>query len=228
MADRPQRRPTPGTTTPLPATSVDGTQVGARRRPRGYLGSGHETIGSDILAVPAALEHLGREGRLGPRNLLEQILGAERRAALERIRADGWYPIEELLTMTDVLDARIGAFGLRRVGRTLFQLSHAERTAAALGCGRDVVFGIDGMYHHANRGRDIGGWTLLDVDDARAILEKTTPHHCAVEEGILAEALATVGCRAVVSQRQCFREGHDLCVFEVQCVGGRWAPDDDD
>jgi predicted hydrocarbon binding protein len=58
------------------------------------------------------------------------------------------------------------------------------------------------------------------MDDSHALLEKSTPHVCYLEEGIVAEALATVGCGAMVTQTRCLREGHDLCVFEVRPVAG--------
>jgi hypothetical protein len=41
------------------------------------------------------------------------------------------------------------------------------------------------MYHHANRGTGIGGWKVLRFDAGYAELEKMTPHHCVMEQGIL-------------------------------------------
>lgn len=194
-----------------------------RRRPRGYVGIDHETIGSDLLAVPETLQHLARHGRLGPKGVVDRVLSTLALERLARVEPDGWYPIEWLLEMTERLSERIGVFGLRRVGRTLFQLSHADHVASILQCGIDVITGIDGMYRHANRGKTIGGWEVVDVDASLALLDKTTPHHCALEEGILTAALAAVGCQAVVLQEACFREGADACRFVVEHLDGPWA-----
>ena len=117
--------------------------------------------------------------------------------------------------MLEQVDDRIGQFGLLKLGRTLFKLSHEARVMQAATCGRDIVYGIDAMYHTANRGQAIGGWQVIDFDDQRAELEKTTPHHCRMEEGILAAGLLAVGSPAVVSQAECFREGAEACRFVI-------------
>jgi hypothetical protein len=116
----------------------------------------------------------------------------------------------------------MGRYALIRIGRTLFNLSHRDRVVGVAKCGYDIVYGIDAMYHHAHRGGGIGGWKVISFDDARAELEKTTPVHCAVEEGILAGALQAVGARAVVRQAECLRDGDPVCRFVIQSGGGRW------
>jgi hypothetical protein len=122
----------------------------------------------------------------------------------------------------DLLDAKVGRFGLMRIGRTLFHLTHEQRVLETARSGVDIVYGLDDMYHHANRGERIGGWRVLRCDGDGAELEKTTPHHCAMEEGILAQALSSVGALAVVSQSECFREGAAACRFVIQSGGRRW------
>jgi hypothetical protein len=173
------------------------------RRPKGYVGRRHETIGSDILAVTRILR------------LPEQVLGAEEAEKLAKVDPTAWYPVEWLLDLMEALDKSVGHFGLMRMGRTLFELSHRERLIETARSARDVVYGIDGMYHHANRGIGIGGWRVIRFEPGRAELEKTTPHHCIMEQGILSGALAAVGCPSNVSQSQCFRQGADACVFVV-------------
>ena len=37
---------------------------------------------------------------------------------------EAWYPIEWLLDLMDKLDKHVGHYGLMRMGRTLFKLSH--------------------------------------------------------------------------------------------------------
>ncbi len=190
-----------------------------QRWPRGYVGKNHETIGSDLLAVKQSLQHLTGEER----SLLHaKILGAQELTRLDRVEPDDWYPIAWLLELMEKLDEKIGRYGLIRMGRTLFRLSHQERVAREVRSGADVVRGIDAMYHHANRGDQIGGWRVLALDDEGAELEKTTPHHCAMEEGILSQALIAVGAPSVVSQTRCFRQGADACRFVIQSTGGRW------
>jgi hypothetical protein len=193
--------------------------MGDVRRPKGYVGDQHETIGSDLLAVLRSLQHLGGESGYAPR----QILGAEHMERLEKIDPNGWYPIDWLLELMETLDAKLGRYGLIKMGRTLFRLSHEERVLRIARSAADIVNGIDGMYHHANRGDRIGGWRMVRFDDAIAEIEKTTPHHCAMEEGILLQALTAVGASALVSQRECFRKGAPACLFVIQSTGGHWT-----
>jgi len=184
----------------------------ARRRPKGYLGIDHETIGSDILAVLKILR------------LPEQTLGVEDAARVAAIDPLGWYPIEIMLELMDKLDKEVGHYGLLRMGRTLFNLSHEARVGKVASCARDIVYGLDAMYRHSNRGRSIGGWHVLSFEPGRATLEKTTPHHCVMEQGILSAALTTVGCPVIVTQTRCFREGADACHYEISSslVDERW------
>jgi hypothetical protein len=183
-----------------------------RRKPRGYLGKGHETLGSDILAVFQILK------------MPEQVLGAEEVRKLSQVQMDGWYPIDWLLDLMDKVDKELGQYGLLQMGRRLFALSHEERLVQVARSAADVIYGIDGMYHHANRGSSIGGWKVIRFDPGYAELEKTTPHHCVMEQGILSGALAAVKCPGIVSQKQCFRQGADSCLYVISSsfTDGRW------
>jgi hypothetical protein len=78
-----------------------------------------------------------------------------------------------------------------------------------------VIFGIDRLYHRANRGEGIGGWEVKQFRPGVAVLEKTTPHLCALEEGILLEALHTVGAESLIAQSKCMQRGDDVCLFEI-------------
>lgn len=183
------------------------------RRPKGYVGERHETIGSDILAVLRALTF-----PLG-------VLGADTVDQLESVDPEGWYPIAWLLDLMDRVDRRVGSSGLVKIGRTLFKLSHEARVLQVVRSARDIVYGIDGMYRHANRGVGIGGWTVLSFEPGRATLEKTTPHHCAMEEGILSAGLEAMRAPSRIAQSSCFRKGADACVFEVTSAvtDERWS-----
>ena len=134
-------------------------------------------------------------------------LGKQEWERLKRVEADQWYPIEQLLGLMEILEAHVGPYGLMQMGRRLFELSHKDRVKVIAKSARDIVYGIDDMYHHANNGRGIGGWKVLKFEPGLAELEKNTPHHCVMEQGILTEALLTVGCAANVSQTKCFRDG---------------------
>jgi hypothetical protein len=178
-------------------------QAARKRKPRGYSGKGHETIGSDILAVLQILK------------MPEQVLGAEEVSKLGKVQMDGWYPVDWLLDLMEKVDRELGHHALLQMGRRLFAMSHEERLAQMARSAADVVYGIDGMYHHANRGAGIGGWKVLRFDPGYAELEKTTPHHCVMEQGLLSGALAAVKCPGIVSQKQCFRQGAESCVYVV-------------
>jgi hypothetical protein len=159
----------------------------------------------------------------GGERLLSATLGSGEVERLRGVDPMGWYPIQWLLELFDTLDVKLGRATLVRVGRTLYDLSHAERVAphSAL----DIIEGIDAMYHHANRGEEIGGWRVLSFEPGQAELEKTTPHHCAVEEGILGRALGLLGIPTVIQQPVCLRRGGDACRFVITSLvtDARWS-----
>ncbi len=177
-----------------------------------YLNATHETIGSDILAVLSTMK------------VPEAVLG---KAWVERLRAlkpDAWYPISVLLELQHEVARRGGRGSLVQMGRQLFRDSHQQRLTPALHSARDVVYGIDAMYHHANRGEGIGGWQVLAFSPGHALLRKTTPHHCAIEEGILLEAIHTVGAEALINHPACMQQGAQACEIEIwsQVRDARW------
>jgi hypothetical protein len=185
------------------------------RRPRGYDGRNHETIGSDILSVLQVV------------TMPEHVLGHEMTARLRTVKPDGWYPISWLLETMDALAAKLGHFALVQMGRNLFRLSHEQRVKQVARSAADIIYGMDDMYHHANRGERIGGWEVLSFLAGRAQLDKTTPHHCAMEEGILSQALLAMGVPALVVQGDCFRKGADSCIYVVSSsiTDERWMGD---
>jgi hypothetical protein len=184
-----------------------------KRRPRGYVGTRHEAIGSDILAVLNAL----------PRP--ESVLSEATVERLAVVKPNDFYPIAWFLEMMEELDLRMGRVSLVRLGRKVFKVSHAERVLKSAHTARDIVYGIDGMYRHANRGTDIGGWKVVAFTPGHAELDKSTPHHCAMEEGILLEALFAVGVPARIEQTRCFRDGAPSCLYVVTSVviDRRWT-----
>jgi hypothetical protein len=190
------------------------------RKPAGYVGRGHETIGSDILAVQRSLEWMAEKAT--PK-LPVQILGQDQLDRLATIKPDGWYPIELLIELMDRVETKLGRYALMKMGRVLFKLSHEGK--APIASGRDVVYGADAMYHAANRGDDIGGWRVITFEPDRAVLEKTTPHHCAMEEGLLLQAFASVGAPSVITQERCIRDGAPLCEFLIlpSASGPAWS-----
>lgn len=183
------------------------------RRPRGYYGEDHTTLGEGILAVKKILK------------MPEQVLGEAEVEKLKQVKPDGWYPIEWLLGLTEILEAHVGRYGLMQLGRKLYEISHKERTQRVARSAKDILYGMDAMYHQVNRGRGIGGWQVLKFGAGFAELEKNTPNHCVVDQGILTEALLGVGSACNVSQKQCFLDGADTCIFEVTCafVDKRWS-----
>jgi hypothetical protein len=187
------------------------------------VGLHHETIGASLLAVLHSLQHLAGDDSRATRRVGEKILGAEEVRRIEAVNPDGWYSIVWLLQMMETLDGKLGRFGLLKMGRTLFKLSHQERVLREAQSAWDLVHSFDAMYRRTNRGQQIGGWRVRAFHDDRAELEKTTPHHCAMEEGVLAQALTTVGAPAVVNEERCFRDGAESCHFVILRAGaGRW------
>jgi hypothetical protein len=197
----------------VPASEPSPPSRVRRSTPRGYRGIGHETIGSDVLSLVDAI--------LMP----EQTFGKERCAHLRSLDPNGWYPIAELLDALDHLEARLGPGSMRKIGFSIFKLSHEATVKAKCTSARDIIYGIDGMYHRANRGEAIGGWKVLEFSPGHARLEKTTPHHCVVEEGILEAGLVAMGVRATIQQPECLRRGALACQFVIEShtTGERWG-----
>src|SRR3954471_15398320 len=97
------------------------------RRPRGYFGEDHTTLGSDILAVLKILK------------LPEQVLGKEEFEKLKLVKADGWYPVDLLLGLMEILEAHVGKYGLMQMGRRLFEMSHKQRVLQVAKCAKDII-----------------------------------------------------------------------------------------
>jgi hypothetical protein len=183
------------------------------RRPRGYYGEEHTTLGADILAVLKILK------------LPEQVLGKEEADRLKQVQPDGWYPIEWMLGAMEILEAHVGKYGLMQLGRRLFELSHKQRVMSHAKTAKDVLYDLDRMYHHTNRGTGIGGWQVLRFEAGLAEVENNTAHHCVTVQGLMTEALLAVGTACNVVQTRCFLDGADTCIYEVTCafVDERWG-----
>jgi len=172
--------------------------------PREYVGRNHETLGSDILAVLKAV------------TLPERTLGPDLAKRLQAVRPDQWYPIGLLLEAFEVLAEKLGDYGLHHVGWELFKLSHADSVRANVRSAHQLLHGFHSIYRNVNRGQGIGGWKVLTFEPGLAVMEKTTPHHCKVEEGIMEEAMRTLGIRVEVNQSQCLRKGAAACHFVLR------------
>jgi hypothetical protein len=183
------------------------------RRPRGYHGEDHTTLGADILAVLKILK------------MPEQVLGKEEADRLKEIQPDQWYPIEWMLGLMEILEAHVGKYGLMQLGRKLFELSHRQRVMSYSRTAKDVLYELDKMYHQTNRGRGIGGWQVTRFEPGLAEVENNTAHHCAMLQGMMTEALLVVGTACNVIQTRCFLEGADTCIYQVTSafVDARWG-----
>jgi hypothetical protein len=177
------------------------------------LGEDHTTLGSHILTVSKILK------------MPEQVLGPIEFERLKRVEPNGWYPVEWLLGLTEILEAHVGRYGLMQLGRKLFESVHKERVLQVAKSAKDILYGLDAIYRHGNRGRGIGGWQVSKFGAGFAELEKNTPLHCLMDQGLLTEALLSVGSACNVSQKRCFLDGADVCVFEVTTafVDQRWS-----
>jgi hypothetical protein len=142
-------------------------------------------------------------------------LGAEATAVIRGVQPRRWYPIDMLIEPLERLDAVLGSISLRKIGFDLFRLSHEDSFRREAASARDVVFGLDQMYQRANRGTDIGGWNVLRFGPGIATIENTTPHHCAMEEGIVEAAFKVLDLPVSIYQTRCFLKGDDACEFHI-------------
>ena len=184
-----------------------------KRLPRGYKSSNHETIGADLLSLVDAI--------LMP----EQILGKELTQRLRMASPKGWYPVADVLDPLEQLNRKLSPDSLRRVGQTIFRNGPEAEFRRRVFSARDFFHSMDHLYHVANRGSDIGHWTVVSFDEDSAVLEKTTPHHCIMEEGIIAAGLRVLNVPAVIYQTSCFRAGAESCRFVVtsHLCSSRWS-----
>lgn len=174
-----------------------------QRKPKGYVGTNHETKGSDILSILKVL------------HLPEVTLGKELAAELKAVKPDSWYPIGKLLQALELLEKKLDAYALRSVGWAIIKQSHEANIREHFTSARDLLGAFDAIYKNVNRGTAIGGWRLVSFEPTKAVLEKTTPHQCVMEEGIVEEALRTIGVSPKVRQTKCFRSGAETCVYEI-------------
>lgn len=175
-----------------------------QRRPKGYVGLNHTVHGGDILAVMSVLS--------SP----EVLLGKELVQRLANVQPKEWYPVADLFDLLERLDQKLGTFHLKQVGWTIVKKFHAADAKANFHNAADLLKALDTMYRQNNRGVQIGGWKVLSFDDSGALMEKTTAHHCGMEEGIVEELLRTIDVWSKVSQPKCFRLGADCCTYRIE------------
>lgn len=176
----------------------------------------HEVVGADILAVRRAVEFLSNSASTKTTSMyVRTVLGNALTERLEQVEAERWYPVSVMLEMERALDDKLGASGLRRMGRAIFKHDLSEKTRAHMKSVRECMYALDAMYRTHNRGSNLGSWTVRTFTEARAELVKTTPHNCLMEEGILIEACATFDVAVVVTQPECVRNGEPHCLYIV-------------
>lgn len=168
-----------------------------------YENLSHETIGQDLLAA------------LHTTKYPLETLGPYWLERLRTIRPASWYPVDTLLELQGQLVRHGGNAALVQLGRQVFRDSHLERLMPTLRSAGDVLFALDAMYRFANRGKNIGGWEVLRFGPGHATLRKTTPQHCALDEGFLYEALRAVDAEALIVQQACRLRGALWCDLEL-------------
>lgn len=181
--------------------------------PRGYVGLDHEVQGIGILSLLDAI--------LVP----EQILGRAMMTRLRTVKPTAWYPIADMLEILKELDRKISPDAMRKVGQTvLLQLLVSPFRQLATSP-YTFLHAMDQLYHVVNRGTDIGGWKVVSCEPGKALMEKTAPHHCVMEEGILDAGLRALGAPSVILQTSCCRLGADTCRFAIssRVTDARWG-----
>jgi hypothetical protein len=170
----------------------------------GYENASHETLGAELLAV------------LHTMKFPEEVLGHYWSERLKGIVAEEWYPVAIELELQQQVLHRGGRASLVQLGRQLFRDLHQARLSPLLRSAGDVLHRLDRMYRHGNRGRNIGGWELVAFAPGQALLRKKTPQHCALDEGLLHEALQAVGTVAMIVQPTCVLTGGKACELELR------------
>ena len=178
-----------------------------RRFPKGYLGFDHVTRGGDLLAVLDAI--------IGP----DFILGATLAQKIRKLKPDEWVPIALLMELYEKLSEKLGPYHMKQVGWTIVKRYHASDVLKRFHSAEEVVYALDALYRQGNRGTAIGGWKVTLFTPTRCEMEKTTPHHCGMEEGIVEEMMRTLGISTTVYQTDCLRKGSDLCRFVIEPKG---------
>ena len=181
-----------------------------------YENPSHEALGSDLMAV------------LNTIKFPEEVLGAYWVQRLRSMNTQAWYPVQTMLELQQQVLHRGGRASLLQMGRQFFRDTHQLRIGTKLRSASDVIYGLDQMYRFANRGQNIGGWEVLCFGPGHAVLHKKTPHHCALDEGFLHEALQSVGVVVLVVQPECTLTGAKACELELcsSTRDHRWTGED--
>lgn len=189
------------------------TQRAIPHAPMAYENPSHETLGSALMAV------------LNTMKFPEEVLGQYWVERLRTMNQEAWYPVQTLLELQQQVLHRGGRASLVQMGRQFFRDTHHQRMGTKLRSAGDVIYGLDRMYRFANRGQNIGGWEVLGFGPGHAALRKKTPHHCALEEGFLHEALQSVGVVVLIVQPECSLTGAKACELELcsSTRDDRWA-----
>jgi hypothetical protein len=177
------------------------------------LEPGHETLGSTIRALVDALP------------VPDLLLGADEVAALRTLPPESWCPVSTHVRLVQRVRAQLGDAVIRSIGATIFAATQEGAVRAARPSVRTVVFGFDRLYRSTNRGPDIGSWQVARFSAGDALLQKTTPHDCVLDEGFLEAMFRTLQVPVVIYQESCVRNGADRCDFRLasHVVDARWT-----
>ena len=72
------------------------------------------------------------------------------------------------------------------------------------------------VYHQANRGSEIGDWSVIKKEPKHIIMNNSTMHNCHLEEGILLGGISAFGGMAPrIVQTTCVKKGDPFCTFDI-------------
>lgn len=76
--------------------------------------------------------------------------------------------------------------------------------------------GLSNEYHSANRGPNIGDWKDITEEEKHFVMENSTAHNCALEEGVLLGGIVAFGGKIPrIKQISCVKNREPVCLFDI-------------
>ncbi len=162
-----------------------------------------ECLGTNIVSVKTQM--------LNPDIIFKKIT----KYSYDNISAIKWYPMEQFTLLTDHIEKEFSPNVIRKIGKAIIP---EMKKAGVLPEMSPELFleGLSMVYHQANRGPNIGDWSVIKKEPKHFIMNNSTMHNCHLEEGILLGGISSFGGNAPrIVQTTCVKKGDSFCTFDI-------------
>ncbi len=133
---------------------------------------------------------------------------------LDRVDPAAWYPLDTVRSIYAAVQARVGRFALRTIGRAIAEARTPPPSVKDI---RQVLAGIGAAYLQRVRGPDAGAIACSFEDDSTAILVYRTPFNCALGMGTILGFCSKYEAAPLIEHGAdgCGDTGADACTYRV-------------